>query len=189
MPSYSEPWELWTDHIHDEDGRPDQTVSDVKVYWWNGDSNYERYASHQTLSTYPDDESYRAESTHDWDYYGGTGLNVVENSPEDGSSSQQSIGLSISYAGVAINWNYSQGGDVDRSVSETTTDVTYDWYWDDFDNGEDSSTFQTGTEIAADTDPGLQEGLFEQNSYVNYYDNSDGTMNQHDFTQYIDMSD
>ncbi|WP_137285147.1 hypothetical protein [Halorussus salinisoli] len=194
MPEVNEPWELWSDDVYSRYEDYGDTVSDVKVYWWSGDdTNYSRWGSHQTLSCTPgdgyDDEIYDADSIHDWSYYGGSGLDIVDRQPADGSSNEEnSIGLSISYSGVSINWTYSQGGDVDRTLDVNRDNIAYSWYWDDFDNGEDSSTFETGTEIAADTSPGLQDTLYKQDTEVGYY-GDDGTMGYHDFAQYIDMDD
>lgn len=193
MVQYEEPWDLYSDDVHSVYGEEHTTISDLKVYWWTGDdTNYQRYSSHQDLTCTPgdsyNDEIDRVESKHNWGYYGGSGLDIVENEPEDGSNNNENLSLSIGYNGATITWDYGQGGDVKRTVDQNNADIVYNWDFTDFDNGEDSSNFATGSEIAADTDPGLFEGLFEQYTYANYITGGSYTT-QHDFLQRIDMND
>lgn len=197
MPDATEPWMLFFDDLYEDVSDKGDVVSDTKVYEWTGDNtSLSRWASQNSLSLTPPDgvdsgnHIEAAEAYHDWTPFGGTGLAVVENAPEESSNNKEtSVGLSIGYNGISINWTYTQLSDVNRTVDETQQDkVKYEWGWGDFDGGEDESTFETGTEVAAETAPGLQDQLFRLDGLGAFaYDGQ--AVYEDFFTQYFEVMD
>lgn len=191
------PWELWADDIYSSYEVKGDVVSDSKLYEWTGDTtSYDRWGTHNSLSLRPPDGSDLSnhitdgQMYHDWGYYGGSGLDIVGNQPEDSDDGKQvSIDMSLDSApSGSIGFSYTQYSDVDRIVDEQDRYVCkYDWDFPDFDGGENESQFETGTEIAADEGSlGLGDGIVGFDGY-GWFIYEGGEVYQDEFFQYFEL--
>lgn len=201
MPQVNDPWNFFTDHVYSNYDSNGDVISDATLYTWDGgdrESNYDRWGIHNSFSITPGDESCQSDHIshahmyHDWSYYEGTGLNIVGNEPEDSDDGKQvSYNASLDAApSGSIGFTYTQYSDVERDVDEQDRYVTkYDWDWPGYCGGDDESTFDTGTEIAADKGSlGLQDMIVGLDGYAEFvYDQS--YFYEVDFNQYFDRLD
>lgn len=128
MVTADEPWSLYADDVYSSyDSDRGDVVSDSKLYNWTGDTtDYDRWGTHNSLSLRPPDgvnsqnRITYGKMYHDWSYYGGSGLDIVGNQPENSDDGKQvSLEMSLSSAPAgSIGWTYTQYSDVERTVDE-----------------------------------------------------------------------
>lgn len=189
-----EPWELFDDNVYKSYNYEGDVVSDSKVFNWTGSrSDYDRWGTHNTFKLTPadgglGDSILTCQMDHDWSNYGGTGLAVVGNQPATSDNNAQ-IGVDMSLSSApsgSIGFSYTQKSDVKRTVTQDPKVTNYDWQFVDFDHGEDTSQFDTGTEIAADKGSlGLQDALVTLDGNEQFYRN--GVLYESGFNQFFEL--